>query len=52
MLILPPDLVPDRQRYFADLNYRHECDCEVAAERHERILTLLYPERYIENPAA
>jgi len=41
MQILPPDLVTDKQRYFYDLNYRFECDQEVAAERHERLMFLL-----------
>ena len=35
--ILPPYVVTDKRRYFADLEYRFEVDQEVAAERYERL---------------
>ena len=38
--ILPPDVVTDKRRYFADLEYRFEVDQEVAAERYERLKLL------------
>ena len=31
----------DKRRYFADLEYLHEVDQEVAAERYERLRLLL-----------
>ena len=41
MQILPPELEPRlREDYFSDLEYREQCDLEIAAERHERLQLL------------
>lgn len=44
MQISPPELVASsRQRYLTDLDYRTECDAEIAAERADRIRLLFNP---------
>ena len=43
MTLLPPDLGFDRDKYYRDLEYRNECDQEIAAERHERMQLLFNP---------
>ena len=35
--LIPSDLAFDREKYYRDLEYRSECDQEIAAERHERM---------------
>ena len=42
--VMPPELEPrPRQDYFTDLEYREQCDLEIAAERHERLQLLFRP---------
>ena len=49
MIVIPPELVAfSRQRYLSDLEYRYECDAEIAAERADRI-KLLFKSLYQAN---
>ena len=44
LILCPPELVAfRRQRYLSDLEYRYECDAEIAAERADRIRIIFNP---------